>query len=113
MCTWRRDRTISARNEVLVERLAVIRLLATTTHLVHVSHQTASVDASADQTSTSVLMLVGHRLHVRRDQTVRAQQMPFETLIGEESPLALLTIQRRPAREHFLVYPHLFGGRTN
>jgi hypothetical protein len=47
---------------------------------------------SADRTPAGVLALVGGVLHARRDEAVRAQQVALQSLIGEESKLALLAV---------------------
>lgn len=55
---------------------------------------------STHWTSSGVLALIGGVLHAWCDKSMRAQQVPFETLIREESELTLLAIKWRPVVDH-------------
>lgn len=57
-------------------------------------------------TPTSIFPFVSSFLHWTCYQTMRAEQMTFKSLIGEESKLAFLTVQRRSIVNHFRMYLH-------
>ena len=66
----------------------------------HVVEQLPLVDFAADRTPALVLALVGEVLHRGRDEAVRSQEVPLQTLVGEESELTLLAVEGRPVVNH-------------
>lgn len=69
-------------------------------YLIHMADKLVSIHPSADSTATSILPFIGHLLHVGRNQPMGPQQVPLQTLISKETPLALLAVQRRPTDQH-------------
>lgn len=63
----------------------------------------SGVHLAADGATTAVLAAVGRFLHRRRDEAVRAEQVPLQALVGEEAALALLAVERRPVVDHLRV----------
>lgn len=70
------------------------------------------VDFSANGAAARVLALVGQILHGRSDETVRAEQMALEALIGEEPELALLAVEWGTAVDHLRMNLDLEGKET-
>lgn len=59
---------------------------------------------AANRTTARIFALVSRLLHTGRDQAVRAEQMPLQTLVGEEAELALLAVERRSVVDHLRMY---------
>jgi hypothetical protein len=57
----------------------------------------------ADRATARVLAIVGSFLHRTCDEPVRTEKMTFQSLVGEEAVLTLLTVQRRTVVDHFGV----------
>lgn len=73
----------------------------------HVIQKFPLIYPSTHWAATSILALVGRLLHAGRHQSMGAQQVALQTLIGEESELALLTVERWAVVNHLRVDLHL------
>lgn len=62
---------------------------------------------STNRTPSRILAPIGGFLHTRRDEAVRTEQMPFESLISEKSKLALLAVEWWPVVDHLGMDLHL------
>ena len=71
------------------------------------SYELVGEDSAANSTATAVLVGVVHVLHVGSDETMGTEQVTLQALVGEESPLTPLTVQRRPVCEHLRVNSNL------
>lgn len=58
-------------------------------HLFHVGNQLGSINATTPWTTASIPTPFGHVLHVGCDHAMSTQQMAFQSLVGETSPVAL------------------------
>ena len=76
------------------------RLLVVLGHMVE---QLPLVDLPADGTTSLILALVGQILHRGRDEAVRSEKVPLQTLVREKAELTLLAVERRTVVDHLRV----------